>query len=150
MSDKNLPVYSYSKNSYHICDYVKESFKIPFNESVIWMKHETKHSRIMKGINPTQNILEQNYYFGGIFTEIGIQFLISFIKFKRSRSNNLVPEIHRSPLKMEEQNERITWLQKAKQSISLLSLEPVVFLQTFTWGLASVISQNLIIDKVCR
>ena len=53
MSDKNLPVYSYSKNSYHICDYVKESFKIPFNESVIWMKHETKHSRIMKGINPT-------------------------------------------------------------------------------------------------
>ena len=54
-------------------------------------------------------------------------------------------------LKMEEQqNTRIPWIQKVRQSLSLISLEPIVFLQTFTWGLASVIGQNLIIDKVCR
>ena len=50
----------------------------------------------------------------------------------------------------EQQDARIPWLQKFRQSLSLLSLEPIVFLQTFTWGLASVIGQNLIIDKVCR
>ena len=60
------------------------------------------------------------------------------------------PKIYLKELRMEEQTSRMEWLQKVRQSLSLLSLEPIVFLQTFTWGLASVIGQNLIIDKVCR
>ena len=60
------------------------------------------------------------------------------------------PKIYLKELRMEEQTSRTEWLQKIRQSLSLLSLEPIVFLQTFTWGLASVIGQNLIIDKVCR
>jgi len=45
---------------------------------------------------------------------------------------------------------RRPWVQRARHVMSLLSLEPIVFLQTFTWGLSSVISQNLVIEKVCR
>ena len=40
--------------------------------------------------------------------------------------------------------------QRVKEALSLVSLEPVIFLQTFTWGLSSVIGQNLIIEKVCH
>ena len=43
-----------------------------------------------------------------------------------------------------------TWVHKMKDALSLLSLEPIIFLQTFTWGLGSVIQQNLIIAKVCK
>ena len=43
-----------------------------------------------------------------------------------------------------------TWGQKVKSALSNISLEPVIFTQAFTYGLSSVISQNLIIEKVCH
>jgi len=43
-----------------------------------------------------------------------------------------------------------TWGQKMTHMLSLISIEPAIFMQTFTWGLQMVITQNLIIDKVCR
>jgi len=46
--------------------------------------------------------------------------------------------------------EQRTWGQKAKSAISKVSLEPIIFTMTFGWGLCMVISQNLIIDKVCH
>ena len=48
------------------------------------------------------------------------------------------------------ETEQRTKMQKLRDTLSLISLEPMIFLQTFTWGLSSVISQNLIIEKVCR
>ena len=50
----------------------------------------------------------------------------------------------------ENSTESRTWVHKMKDALSLLSLEPIIFLQTFTWGLGSVIQQNLIIAKVCK
>ena len=50
----------------------------------------------------------------------------------------------------EDQLESRRWSQRIKHALSLLSLEPIIFLQTFTWGLGSVIQQNLIIAKVCK
>jgi len=50
----------------------------------------------------------------------------------------------------ENSTESRRWVQKMKDALSLLSLEPIIFLQTFTWGLGSVIQQNLIIAKVCK
>ena len=41
-------------------------------------------------------------------------------------------------------------IQKLTALVSHLSLEPIIFLHTFTWALGSVIQQNLIIGKVCH
>ena len=43
-----------------------------------------------------------------------------------------------------------SWGQKIVHVLGLISIEPAIFLQTFTWGLQMVITQNLIIEKVCR
>jgi len=37
-----------------------------------------------------------------------------------------------------------------KRVIGGITLEPALFLQTFSWGLSMVIGQNLLIDKCCR
>jgi len=37
----------------------------------------------------------------------------------------------------------------ARRSLSLISIEPAIFLGTLGYGLSSIISQNLLIDKVC-
>jgi len=43
-----------------------------------------------------------------------------------------------------------TWRQKIVHVVGLISIEPAIFMQTLTWGLQMVITQNLIIEKVCR
>jgi len=43
-----------------------------------------------------------------------------------------------------------THWQKMVSLLSLISIEPAIFMQTFTWGLQMVITQNLMIEKVCR
>eukprot|EP00092_Neocalanus_flemingeri_P016667 GFUD01018030.1.p1 GENE.GFUD01018030.1~~GFUD01018030.1.p1 ORF type:complete len:510 (-),score=61.02 GFUD01018030.1:1014-2492(-) len=45
---------------------------------------------------------------------------------------------------------RDTWGQKMSHALNLITIEPAIFMQTFTWGLQMVITQNLIIEKVCR
>lgn len=42
------------------------------------------------------------------------------------------------------------WRQKMAHVLNLISIEPAIFMQTFTWGLQMVITQNLLIEKVCR
>jgi len=42
------------------------------------------------------------------------------------------------------------WIRRLRECRSVMTIEPVIFLQTFTWGLASVISQNLLIAKQCH
>ena len=32
----------------------------------------------------------------------------------------------------------------------IITIEPAIFIQTLSWGLQSVISQNLLIEKCCR
>ena len=41
-------------------------------------------------------------------------------------------------------------IQMLMDLVSHLSLEPIIFLHTFTWALGSVIQQNLVIEKVCH
>ena len=40
--------------------------------------------------------------------------------------------------------------QKMVSLLTIISIEPAIFMQTFTWGLQMVITQNLMIEKVCR
>ena len=51
---------------------------------------------------------------------------------------------------MESAQERRSWYQRLREGLSLVSLEPIIFLNSFTWGLCSVIGQNLLIEKVCH
>ena len=41
-------------------------------------------------------------------------------------------------------------IQKLKNMLKQVSLEPIIFLQAIAWGLGPVIQQNLIIEKVCH
>ena len=41
-------------------------------------------------------------------------------------------------------------IQKLKNMLKQVSLEPIIFLQAIAWGLVPVIQQNLIIGKVCH
>ena len=41
-------------------------------------------------------------------------------------------------------------IQKLKNTVKQVSLEPIIFLQAIAWGLVPVIQQNLIIGKVCH
>ena len=43
-----------------------------------------------------------------------------------------------------------SWIQKLRGCSEIITIEPAIFLQTFTWGLASVIGQNLLIAKQCH
>ena len=43
-----------------------------------------------------------------------------------------------------------SWSVRIRAGFKIITIEPVIFLQTFTWGLSSVISQNLIIAKQCH
>ena len=41
-------------------------------------------------------------------------------------------------------------IQKLKKLVKQISLEPIIFLLSVSWGLGNVIQQNLIIEKVCH
>ena len=43
-----------------------------------------------------------------------------------------------------------SWTKKMRDCLKIITIEPAIFLQTFTWGLGSVISQNLLIAKECH
>ena len=43
-----------------------------------------------------------------------------------------------------------SWSWRFREALKIMTIEPVIFLLTFTWGLGSVISQNLLIAKQCH